>query len=274
MIFITISFLAIAALGTPNEAENARLLQTNRALRQALQELQVGVDEEQVGNGDSSANAPNCGAMTEYKACTGSGFKMTDWSRKLLGSTQVTLYGGVNTRVFCQQQCHNFGVPGCCEYQGDHDLCVFYPNTMSTRDDPSEDSFWSRSSRKMITIPNRYAAICNIPDCEYHMVKINGPKETDWTQLNNNGVCDFAREDKFGYKRGQMASQKACDDACLADPKCMVAAYRSGDCRRFYTCNQVFKDSGGSWDMNQKICKGHEEEKDVPLPGRGGHGRL
>jgi len=54
MIFITISFLVIAALGTPNEAENARLLQTNRALRQALQELQVGVDEEQVGNGESA----------------------------------------------------------------------------------------------------------------------------------------------------------------------------------------------------------------------------
>jgi len=324
MILVTIALLVSTALGS--ELENARLLQANRVLLNALRELQVGIDEVRVGEcmaacgdhfigdgycddqfcdgcdsfttngcfdggdcggcGDTpqdsdsgpdpyaftSPNAPNCGELTAYKACTGSQFDLKDWSRYNFGSSPVTEFSGSQFQALCQQRCDNFGVPGCCEYQLDHEICYFYPGTMSTKDDSGYDELWSTTSRQMITWPKRHSSICNIPNCEYTMVTMTPRLDAGEMMSDVIGLCDYRNLDKFGHKVTSTSSATACNDLCLADPDCYVAAYRSGECNRFITCSSTMPDGKGTFIMAQKVCKGAEEEFNVPMPN--GYGRL
>jgi len=335
MILITIALVVSTAVGSA--AENAKLLKTNRALRNVLREIQVGFDEVEVGcpssckasfvgddwcdapclgcdfmttdgcidggdcgdwdgsvcgpaeadandgavtydGGFNSPNAPNCGELISYKSCTGNldrGFDVESWSRRNFGASPVIDGAYAKSQALCQQRCDNFGVPGCCEFQMDYygpmgpsqiiGRCMFYPGTMSSKDDSGVDKRWSTTERKMVDWPKRWTGICNIPNCEYNMVTMGGVLDPTPTNPDILGLCDKADEDKYGYKFSKVGGQQECNDLCMADPDCYVAAYRSGDCHRFLTCSTEKPSDGmGTMSYTQKVCKGAEEEFGVP----------
>jgi len=249
----------------------SKLKKTNGALRQVLKSLSTdqerAVAEKSRAARDSVvANAANCGKLVAYNACQGgqAAQEVEHYSRVEWGSDQSGWFNGVKSIEVCQQKCHNFGVPGCCEYQNDHDKCYFTPLLMSTTPDSNYDKVYIKRTRETYNMPKREASICTIPGCAYDMFLMNDVVHEKVIQMTSE--CGWDRFDKVGRKslNGGGHTRKECDDFCMNTPTCMFASLSSsGYCHTFQTC--TVRGDGG-WITKQKVCKGHDEELKIVFP--------
>jgi hypothetical protein len=183
-----------------------------------------------------------------FKKCTGiglflSGPDKTSFNRENPGGNPVPWVS--NNYDFCKAQCEYVGMPGCCEYQNDHDYCYFYLSG-STKSDRSQYKYKPPHSTKVITYASRHASMCTYDSSEYVMLPYNRKTGCEW-----NGVDKEGRSEK-----SNSVTLAQCEAFCLQKPDCMfMTLSANGHCRTYKTCN-YHNVNGGASTMKQKAVKG------------------
>jgi hypothetical protein len=183
-----------------------------------------------------------------FKKCTGiglflSGPDKTSFNRENPGGNPVPWVS--NNYDFCKAQCEYVGMPGCCEYQNDHDYCYFY-HAESTKSDRSQYKYKPPHSTKVITYASRHASMCTYDSSEYVMLPYNRKTGCEW-----NGVDKEGRSEK-----SNSVTLAQCEAFCLQKPECMfMTLSANGHCRTYKTCN-YHNVNGGASTMKQKAVKG------------------
>jgi len=228
--------------------ENKRLQKSHDALVTALQTLNSLEAEARVGQTASAFST--CGEMEAYKACDGLRHELKGQATRS-GDDMITTYI-ISTPAYeyCKLKCENMGIPGCCEWSEDHNLCQFIAwADFTVADSGFIRQYHSPSSFEYTKIPTRRASLCTIPNCEYEMALME----------QRSGACDWNNWDSNGRMNipggGGGHSEKECFDWCTNEPKCVWAALSDiGYCHGYQTCNH--QPSGRGFILKQKICKG------------------
>jgi len=229
--------------------ENRRLQKTHDALVTALNTFNSLETEALVGQSVASAKS-TCGPMEGYKACDGYRHNLKGQATRR-GFEQITTYMGTTPSYeFCKLKCENMGIPGCCEWSEDHELCQFIAFADFTVEDSGfERQYASKYSFEYTKIPTRRASLCTVPNCEYEMALME----------DRSGACNWDGLDSGGRTwipgGGPNHSEEECSNWCLSEPGCVFNSLSdSGYCHGYRSCNH--QPGGRGYILKQKICKG------------------